>query len=211
METCPGCGFKNAPGRESCLKCGAIFRSGRRGGGGLLVGVAVIVLALLAGMIFLLMKPEPELRKRPRETDVSATAPPPASAGPAAAPPAAPEPEQESPTEKRGKDLLRQADAAFAKEDYPAASALYLEAKLLGISNPESLRKLDLATDVANIIETRDYFGRGVEPEPAWITAGKWKFSKMDPAKLPSDAWRAEYQRLKAILDKADQPKRRPQ
>jgi hypothetical protein len=122
-----------------------------------------------------------------------------------------PEAETESPTEKRGKDLLKQGDAAFAKEDYPAASAAYLEAKMLRVTTDESLRKLEVSKSIADIIETRDYFARGVEPEPAWITAGKWKLERIDAAKLPSDAWRAEHQRLLLVLAKAagDKPNRR--
>jgi len=221
MDACGDCGFRNPAGRDTCAKCGRVLRERCDWRGGVRKAVAVTVsivglLGALALAIFSIFGPSKmELKRMAREERDAraaaapaepAPAPAPRAASPTPSPPAPQPPEEafvrpESPTKKQGEELLRKADGLFAKDDFAGAAAAYREAEFFGGMTEEGRRRQEVAGAVLEIRKIRDYLAKEEVVEPSWVTAGQWHLKRIDPARLPSDAWREEHRRMLARLE----------
>ena len=230
MQACGGCGFKNAPDRDTCAKCGYVFRERKEVGAGIrkvasAVASILIFVAIVAGTLFKVFGPSKmELKRRAaeerqaREEERRAQATPaaPAALAPEPVPvkpaerPAPPEKRPDSPTRKQGEPRLREADRLFAEGDYKGALAAYRDAEFLGVLTEEALRRRETAAAVVEIRDIRDYLARESQVEPSWVTAGHWNLKKIDPARLPSDAWRDEHRKTLKRLEELAEGTSRP-
>jgi hypothetical protein len=201
MDSCEGCGFRNAPGRDTCAKCGRVFRASAGGAGlklALVVGLVLVCLGVGLGAIFLIFSPEGK-PPPPRIADAEPVRPP--ERIPDAAPPPAP---AESASRRRGGEFLRKADRLYADGDYPAAAAAYEEARFaFGALEAEAAARKEVADWVVQVKDIRDYLAKESYLEPPRVTLGHLQLSKMDPARLPTDAWREEHRKTLARLEKA--------
>lgn len=210
MQECGGCGFRNAPDRDTCAKCGLVFREAT-GGSKAAVAVAisaVLVLAGAAGILYWSFVSSGTGLKREASPPRAARLPEPSPAQPL------PEWRPEPPARKQGEEKLREADRRFAEGDYKRALAAYRDAEFLGALTEESLRRKETAAAVEEIRGIRDYLARESQVEPSWVTVGHWNLKKIDPARLPSDAWRDEHRktlkRLEELVEGTSRPAPRP-
>lgn len=199
METCGGCGFRNGAGRDTCARCGRVFHE-RRGSEGLKLAIAALVglAALAAGVVTVIRVFDPFAKPPPV---ASREEPRPPAAEPVAGVVSRP-PLPESPARKQGEAFLRQAERAFAEGDYPAAAAAYEEARFFGALEGEAVDRKESSDCVVRVRDIRDYLAKESYFEPPRITLGHLHLSKMDPAKLPTAAWREEHRKTLARLEK---------
>jgi hypothetical protein len=215
VNACPDCGFKNHPDRDSCSKCGKVFREAKDWRPLVQkIGAPIVGALLLVGLGVKIFGPSKmelkakrfEERERQAEAKRREPEPPPVPipAKAESTPPPARKPvePQEPSREDRGGAWLMKGDDLYDKGDFPGAAAAYKEAEALGIWSAESRSRKKVLDDVAYIAMTRDYLDRGGIVDPSRIVSAKANLDRMNPSTLPTEAWRETHRGTLARVSK---------
>jgi len=228
---CSGCGAPNRDADGACAKCGQVFEeetpkkvTRRQKLLAVLTGVgatAIFVAKMLLPSKVEILLHQAEEREERLERERSAPRKPPPPSGvvirndeapdpqpkPVAPPlpekPPPPEPAPPSPVQVEGQGHLRHAEELFARGDYPAAAEAYQLAERMGVWTPESRERKKNCADIAYIVRYRDELDRAQILDQAMVINAKANLARIDPARLPSDAWREAFLKTEARVNKA--------
>ena len=219
MSVCKSCGFRNPPGRRSCVKCSDVFRTGGGSGAKALGGVVMLlfVVAASAALFYKMSEPSNPARSGSLyENPTPASAVPKQKAAPTAtkrpAPStvarvkATPNPEANRPkkpfTQKarppaipqsQFESILKQASDHLAKLEYRRAYNLYKAAA--GFQDlPEAAEsKKDTAYAMWSLKEVVRDLSLRDSVDAAWASLTRSRLATLDYNSFPSEADKKKY------------------
>ena len=222
MKVCGNCKFRNAPDRDSCVKCGASFRAAAKSGGKMFaaIGSALLAVIVIGLFVFRFVMPSRMELKQERslyENRVRAETEASRKAGPAprasvpvtkkgnparpVEPPPPPAKRDELP-KSQFDSILKEAAGHYAEEEYRRAFNLYLAAEGFRKLPEDALKKKEGAWAMLTLKEVTDKLEIQSEFNVDWARMTRSRLRSLDYNAFPSEAHRKKYLETLKRLEK---------